>query len=636
MLAMLLLGSLSMKAQLFSEDFQNGMPANFTLINVDGRTPNAAVAYINNAWIVEDNGIIGGPAGDSVAMSTSWYTPAGASDDWMITSAITLPATPAQVLRWRARAQDPDFPDGYEVRISTTGVTVADFAAAPIYATTAESGTWIARQADLSAYAGQTIYVAFRNNANDQFILLIDDIEVADAAAFYDVSLADAPFLGGEYDQVPATQVAPLSFGATVVNTGFDPVTNVAVSMEVFDFAGTSLFTAPMTSTATNLAVGDTAIFTTTGTYTPPAVADLYFAEYIVSITEADGDAANDTFFTTVFVTDSTYARDVNTLNGVVSLGTDAGGGVNIFGQNYDLPTGGAITGVSAYFNTPAAGDSVSASLYTVDAATGAPQTLVTSSPVHVFTAADAGTFVRFAFDTQVPFPANTQFFVGVNEYAPGNLTLGVSNDIFTPEASWVKSDSFGGGVWIPNDNFWVGEFSYLVRPIMNFCSSLDALAATAQDNGGDSGSAWVAASGGVPPYTYSWSNGGVTDTVLFLTAGTYSVTITDGQGCETMVDNIVVQDNTSIEEELEAGINLLEAFPNPSAGIFTVNLELAKTDDLKLEVYDLSGRMLFADQASRVSEYRKEINLSAQSAGMYLLRVQTSEGVAHRRLIVE
>ncbi|MBK7946462.1 MAG: hypothetical protein IPJ85_14670 [Flavobacteriales bacterium] len=32
----------------------------------------------------------------------------------------------------------------------------------------------------------------------------------------------------------------------------------------------------------------------------------------------------------------------------------------------------------------------------------------------------------------------------------------------------------------------------------------------------------------GVPPYTYEWSNGATTPTVMGLPAGTYSVTVTD------------------------------------------------------------------------------------------------------------
>ena len=52
--------------------------------------------------------------------------------------------------------------------------------------------------------------------------------------------------------------------------------------------------------------------------------------------------------------------------------------------------------------------------------------------------------------------------------------------------------------------------------------------------NGGATGSAYVTATGGTPGYTYSWSpSGGTAATASNLTAGNYTVTITDGEGTQ-------------------------------------------------------------------------------------------------------
>lgn len=50
--------------------------------------------------------------------------------------------------------------------------------------------------------------------------------------------------------------------------------------------------------------------------------------------------------------------------------------------------------------------------------------------------------------------------------------------------------------------------------------------------NGDANGSATVAVTGGVAPYTYLWSNGGQTDAISGLTAGNYSVIVTDANQC--------------------------------------------------------------------------------------------------------
>ena len=47
---------------------------------------------------------------------------------------------------------------------------------------------------------------------------------------------------------------------------------------------------------------------------------------------------------------------------------------------------------------------------------------------------------------------------------------------------------------------------------------------------------------GGVEPYRFIWSNGGSSEDIIGLTAGTYTVTITDENDCEA-VQSVVVEE---------------------------------------------------------------------------------------------
>lgn len=78
------------------------------------------------------------------------------------------------------------------------------------------------------------------------------------------------------------------------------------------------------------------------------------------------------------------------------------------------------------------------------------------------------------------------------------------------------------------------------------------SITATTVDCGADNGMASAAASGGVPPYTYAWSNGQTSATVANLSIGTYNVTVTDATGC-----NAVAMTNVTGSSALDANISV-------------------------------------------------------------------------------
>lgn len=60
--------------------------------------------------------------------------------------------------------------------------------------------------------------------------------------------------------------------------------------------------------------------------------------------------------------------------------------------------------------------------------------------------------------------------------------------------------------------------------------------------NGGNDGAIYATVGGATPPYTYSWSHGATTLDITGLTAGGYTLTITDANGCITVEDTFITQ----------------------------------------------------------------------------------------------
>lgn len=85
---------------------------------------------------------------------------------------------------------------------------------------------------------------------------------------------------------------------------------------------------------------------------------------------------------------------------------------------------------------------------------------------------------------------------------------------------------------------------------------------------GGNNGSSTINPSGGTPPYTYMWSVGQTTQTAGGLTAGTYTVTITDANGCTKTATTAITQPTgmALTETHVDANCNL-------SNGSATVNV---------------------------------------------------------------
>jgi hypothetical protein len=166
---------LNAQVLLLDSDFQSGIPSSYTILDNDGLTPNPIVSEYTEAWIVvadPENPV------DSVASSTSFFSPVGTANRWLITPLLNL-GSYGNLFQWEAKSQDASYPDDYLVLISTTDMELTSFTDTVGYII-GEDANWVTRQVDLSeeGYNDSTVYIAFVNVTEDGFKLYIDDIKV--------------------------------------------------------------------------------------------------------------------------------------------------------------------------------------------------------------------------------------------------------------------------------------------------------------------------------------------------------------------------------------------------------------------------------------------------------------------------
>lgn len=120
--------------------------------------------------------------------------------------------------------------------------------------------------------------------------------------------------------------------------------------------------------------------------------------------------------------------------------------------------------------------------------------------------------------------------------------------------------------------------------------------------NGVNDAAAFVSAAGGTPGYSYSWSNGGATDTLTALAAGTYFVTVIDSNGCSSK-DTLTITEPSALSLSIST---LTNVFGN------------------QIDCYGDSSGVLFSAVAGGVGTYSYSWNTGASQDSIYNLGAGT------------
>jgi hypothetical protein len=204
---------------------------------------------------------------------------------------------------------------------------------------------------------------------------------------------------------------------------------------------------------------------------------------------------------------------------------------------------------------------------------------------------------------------------------------------------------------------------------------------------------------GGTGPYTYSWDNGATTEDIDDLTQGTYTVTVTDANGCVVTASGTVIPGpdfpisislvngvltsttapnyqwflngqiipnatgqtytptqpgsysvNTTTPNGCKYGSNVIvitgvdeasnfaniNVFPNPASDNITIKVDLLTPQKVVVDLVDVLGRKISqTTNGSKASSYQFNMSVKELSQGMYFLTVTTENESKSVKVIV-
>ncbi len=159
------------------------------------------------------------------------------------------------------------------------------------------------------------------------------------------------------------------------------------------------------------------------------------------------------------------------------------------------------------------------------------------------------------------------------------------------------------------------------------------ALSSTPETSpGAMDGTATAQAIGPNPPFTYLWSTGQTDSTATGLTAGTYTVTVTDANGCQAVgtIEVDLLNSTSTLPGLLSFGLR-----PNPSSGSFSASLELAESMPVSLEILDSTGKVLHNADSKTGQNLQWQVELPNLPSGSYWCRWSSNGKILTKKIVV-
>jgi len=154
----------------------------------------------------------------------------------------------------------------------------------------------------------------------------------------------------------------------------------------------------------------------------------------------------------------------------------------------------------------------------------------------------------------------------------------------------------------------------------------------TVVDNG--DATATATGSGGTAPYTYQWDatagNQATATATGLINSTTYTVTITDVNGCTT-IENVTI-----VFSGLEGipNLSLFDVVPNPNTGEFTIRVNFTQAKDATVRLTNVLGQVLREYNYSDAT-FNIPVDVQHQASGVYFVVLNTNDKSITRKVIV-
>ncbi|SFT77470.1 Por secretion system C-terminal sorting domain-containing protein, partial [Lishizhenia tianjinensis] len=271
---------------------------------------------------------------------------------------------------------------------------------------------------------------------------------------------------------------------------------------------------------ATVNVTGGTAPYTYawSNTATTQTISGVAAGTYTVTVTDANGCTEN----ASVTITEPTVLSATGSVNANVSCnaGSDGEATINV--------TGGTAPYTYAWSN--------SATTQTITGVTAGTYTVTVTDANGCTATASATVTEPTVLSATGSVNANVSCNAGSDGEATVNVTGGTapytyawSNTATTQAITGVTAGTYTVTVTDANGCTENASVTITEPTVLSATASVNAHVTC---NAGSNGEATVSVTGGTAPYTYNWSNAAMTPTITGVTAGTYTVTVTDANGC--------------------------------------------------------------------------------------------------------